>query len=341
MADTNEKILEVKNLETSFRVEDGVVKAVDGVSFDVYKGKTLGIVGESGCGKSVTSLSIMRLIPSPPGKITGGEILYKGKSLLSLEADEMRKIRGNEISMIFQEPMTSLNPVFTIGNQIMEAISLHQNLSKADTRAKAIEMLKLVGIPSPEKRVDDYPHQLSGGMRQRVMIAMALSCNPQVLIADEPTTALDVTIQAQILDLLRELQERVGMAIILITHDLGVVAEVCDEVLVMYAGKVAEQGTVHEIFKNPKHPYTKGLLNSIPTLSQDPTGKIKKHRLETIPGIVPSLLDLPKGCRFQDRCQYVIDDCRAAEPALRVIRDDPKLPHAIRCIRDIERKAEK
>jgi oligopeptide/dipeptide ABC transporter ATP-binding protein len=335
MADTNEKILEVKNLETSFRVEDGVVKAVDGVSFDVYKGKTLGIVGESGCGKSVTSLSIMRLIPSPPGKITGGEILYKGKSLLSLEADEMRKIRGNEISMIFQEPMTSLNPVFTIGNQIMEAISLHQNLSKADTRAKAIEMLKLVGIPSPEKRVDDYPHQLSGGMRQRVMIAMALSCNPQVLIADEPTTALDVTIQAQILDLLRELQERVGMAIILITHDLGVVAEVCDEVLVMYAGKVAEQGTVHEIFKNPKHPYTKGLLNSIPTLSQDPTGKIKKHRLETIPGIVPSLLDLPKGCRFQARCQYVIDDCRAAEPALRVIRDDPKLPHAIRCIRDI------
>jgi len=331
----SEKILEVKNLETSFRVEEGTVKAVAGISFDVYKGKTLGIVGESGCGKSVTSLSIMRLIPNPPGKITAGEILYNGKNLLNYTPAEMRKVRGNEISMIFQEPMTSLNPVFTIGNQLIESIALHQKLSSKECRAKAIEMLKLVGIPSPETRIDDYPHQLSGGMRQRVMIAMALSCNPHVLIADEPTTALDVTIQAQILELLRELQERVGMAMILITHDLGVVAEVCDDVLVMYAGTVVEQGTVEEIFKNPKHPYTRGLLNSIPTLTKDPTGKVKKKRLETIPGIVPSLLDLPVGCRFQDRCPYVIDGCRTEEPALRKIKDDAHLPHAIRCIRDI------
>jgi oligopeptide/dipeptide ABC transporter ATP-binding protein len=330
-----EKILEVKNLETSFRVEEGTLKAVDDVSFDVYAGKTLGIVGESGCGKSVTSLSIMRLIPNPPGKITGGQILYKGKNLLDLSPAEMRKVRGNDISMIFQEPMTSLNPVFTIGNQLIEAIDLHQDLTKKECREKAIEMLKLVGIPSPETRIDDYPHQLSGGMRQRVMIGMALSCNPQVLIADEPTTALDVTIQAQILDLLKELQDRVGMAIILITHDLGVVAEVCDDVMVMYAGRVAEQGKVEEIFRNPKHPYTKGLLNSIPTLSKDPTGKAKKKRLETIPGIVPNLLELPVGCRFQERCSYVIDDCRKAEPELREIEADPHLPHAIRCIRDI------
>lgn len=331
----SEKILEVKNLETSFKLEDGVVKAVDGITFDVYKGKTLGIVGESGCGKSVTSLSIMRLIPNPPGKISGGEILYNGKNLLNFSPAEMRKVRGNEISMIFQEPMTSLNPVFTIGNQLIESISLHQKLSDKDCRVKAIEMLKLVGIPSPETRIDDYPHQLSGGMRQRVMIAMALSCNPNVLIADEPTTALDVTIQAQILELLRELQDRVGMAIILITHDLGVVAEVCDDVMVMYAGTVVEHATVEEIFKNPKHPYTRGLLNSIPTLAKDPTGKVKKKRLETIPGIVPSLLDLPKGCRFQDRCSYVIDGCRTKEPELRMIKADPHLPHAIRCIRDI------
>jgi oligopeptide/dipeptide ABC transporter ATP-binding protein len=336
-----EKILEVRNLETSFRVEEGTVKAVDDVSFSIYAGKTTGIVGESGCGKSVTSLSIMRLIPSPPGKISGGDILYKGKSLLGLSAAEMRKIRGNEISMIFQEPMTSLNPVFTIGNQIIEAIALHQReLSSKQCREKAIEMLKIVGIPSPETRIDDYPHQLSGGMRQRVMIAMALSCNPHVLIADEPTTALDVTIQAQILELLRSLQDKVGMAMLLITHDLGVVAEVCDDVIVMYAGKVVEQGPVAEIFKNPRHPYTQGLLNSIPTLSKDPTGKVKKKRLETIAGIVPSLLDLPKGCRFQDRCPHVIDACRPTEPELRVIKPDDHLPHAIRCIRDIERKVE-
>jgi peptide/nickel transport system ATP-binding protein len=331
----HEKILEIKNLETSFRIEEGTVKAIEGVNFDVYKGKTTGIVGESGCGKSVTALSIMRLIPNPPGKITDGDILYNGKSLLSFTPAEMRGIRGNEISMIFQEPMTSLNPVFTIGNQIIEAISLHQKLSQKECRAKAIEMLKIVGIPSPETRIDNYPHQLSGGMRQRVMIAMALSCNPHVLIADEPTTALDVTIQAQILDLLKELQEKVGLAIILITHDLGVVAEVCDDVIVMYAGRVVEQATVEEIFKNPKHPYTRGLLNSIPTLKRDETGKLEKRRLETIPGIVPSLLELPKGCRFQDRCSFVIDACRAAEPELRTIKDDNHLPHAIRCIRDI------
>lgn len=329
-------ILSVKDLRTSFFTGAGEVKAVEGVSFNVYPGKTLGIVGESGCGKSVTSLSLMRLIPHPPGKIIGGEILYQGRDLLKLPMDEMRKIRGNEISMIFQEPMTSLNPVFTIGNQICEAIALHQKgLSRKEVRERAIEMLKLVGIPAPEKRIDDYPHQLSGGMRQRVMIAMSLSCNPKILIADEPTTALDVTIQAQILDLLKNLQEKVGMAIILITHDLGVVAEVADEVMVMYAGKVAEQATVKEIFGNPKHPYTRGLLNSIPTLSQDPTGKIKKKRLEPIPGIVPSLLELPAGCRFQERCSYVTDECRTQEPDLRTIVPDPETPHAIRCIKDL------
>jgi oligopeptide/dipeptide ABC transporter ATP-binding protein len=276
----------------------------------------------------------MRLIPNPPGRIVGGEILYGGKDLTKLDSSEMRSIRGNEISMIFQEPMTSLNPVFTIGNQICEAIALHQKLPKNEVRAKAIEMLKLVGIPSPETRIDEYPHQLSGGMRQRVMIAMALSCNPHVLIADEPTTALDVTIQAQILDLLRDLQQKVGMGMILITHDLGVVAEVADEVVVMYAGKVVERGTVQEIFANPKHPYTIGLLNSIPTLSKDPTGKIKKQRLETIPGIVPNLLHLPKGCLFQDRCKWVLDACRGEPVDLRVIQAKVGGLHEKRCIRD-------
>ncbi len=334
-----EKILDVKGLKTSFFTEEGEIRAVDDVSFSVFKGKTLGIVGESGCGKSVTSLSIMRLVQTPPGRIVGGEIHYGGKDLLKVDLAEMRAIRGNEISMIFQEPMTSLNPVFTIGNQIREAIELHQDLSSAEVRNKAVEMLKLVGISSPERRIEDYPHQLSGGMRQRVMIAMALSCNPNILIADEPTTALDVTIQAQILDLLRELQQKVGMAIILITHDLGVVAEMADEVVVMYAGRVAEQGSVGEIFAQPRHPYTRGLLNSIPTLSQDPTGKVKKKRLEAIPGIVPNMLHLPRGCRFQDRCSFVIDACRGDEPALRdipaVLTKEPELPHSIRCIRDI------
>ncbi len=314
-----EKILEVKNLETTFKTDRGTIKAVDGVSFDLYAGKTLGIVGESGCGKSVTSLSIMRLIPQPPGKITNGEILYSGRDLLKLGSEEMRKIRGNEISMIFQEPMTSLNPVFTIGNQLIEAIRLHQDLSKSAALDQAVNMLRLVGIPAPEKRVQDYPHQLSGGMRQRVMIAMALSCNPKILIADEPTTALDVTIQAQILDLLRDLQQKTGLSLLLITHDLGVVAEMAHEVVVMYAGKVVERAPVHEIFKSPKHPYTRGLLNSIPVLAKDPTGRLRKTRLEPIPGIVPSLLDLPQGCRFQERCSLVSVECKGPEPDLRAV----------------------
>jgi len=331
MTQSHDLLLDVRNLRTSFFTEAGEVRAVDDVSFSVRRGQTLGIVGESGCGKSVTSLSIMRLIPSPPGRVIGGQILYQGRDLLKLSEDEMRGIRGNEISMIFQEPMTSLNPVYTIGNQIIEAVMLHQKLGPRDARAKAIEMLQLVGIPAPERRVDDYPHQLSGGMRQRVMIAMALSCNPQVLIADEPTTALDVTIQAQILDLLRDLQQKVGLGLILITHDLGVVAEMADEVVVMYAGKVVEQAPVVELFKNPKMPYTRGLLNSIPTLSRDPTGKVKKSRLEAIPGIVPNLLELPRGCRFQERCSFVVDACRSVEPELRTIAEN----HEIRCARDI------
>lgn len=327
----SDSILEIKNLRTSFFTEEGEVKAVDDVSLKVSPGKTLGIVGESGCGKSVTSLSVLRLIASPPGKIVGGEIFYKGKDLLKLSNEEMRKIRGKEISMIFQEPMTSLNPVFTIGNQLMEGIHLHEKLSKSQSKDKAIEMLKLVGIPSPDKRINDYPHQLSGGMRQRVMIAMALSCNPSVLIADEPTTALDVTIQAQILDLLKNLQKKLGMAIVLITHDLGVIAEMADDVAVMYAGRVIESAPVGEIFKTPKHPYTRGLLGSIPILSRDPTGKVKKNRLEAIPGIVPNLLHLPQGCRFQERCKYVSEECKGVEPQLRNMNP----LHQMRCVKDI------
>jgi oligopeptide/dipeptide ABC transporter ATP-binding protein len=306
-------ILEVKNLKTGFKTDDGEFLAVDDISFKLEKGKTLGIVGESGCGKSVTSLSIMRLIPTPPGRIVGGEINFNGKDLLKLSEEEMRKIRGNDIAMIFQEPMTSLNPVFTIGNQIAEAIELHQKgLSKQQIRQKTIDMLKLVNMPEAEKRVDEYPHQLSGGMRQRVMIAMALSCNPQLLIADEPTTALDVTIQAQILDLVRKLQRELGASMILITHDLGVVAETCDDVVVMYAGKIIEYGTVEDIFYRPKHQYTKGLLDSIPHFE---TGH-RRERLETIKGLVPSMFNLPKGCRFSDRCKAVQEDCKAKQPEL-------------------------
>jgi peptide/nickel transport system ATP-binding protein len=328
-------LLDVQDLKVSFKTEDGDVHAVDGVSFQVKKGQTLGIVGESGCGKSVTSLAIMRLIPTPPGWIRGGNIFYKGQDLMKIPMDQMRKIRGNEISMIFQEPMTSLNPVFTIGQQVTEAVLLHEDLSPSAAKDKAIEMLRMVGIPAPEKRISDYPHQLSGGMRQRVMIAMALGLNPQVLIADEPTTALDVTIQAQVLDLLRDLQQKVGMALILITHDLGVVAEMADEVLVMYAGKTAEFGSVREIFKNPSHPYTRGLLNSIPTLNQDPTGKIKKTRLEAIPGIVPNLLDLPQGCRFQERCKFVSDICKQAEPELKAVKGrSAGSLHEFRCVKE-------
>jgi len=305
------ELIRVKDLRTSFFTPEGEVRAVDGVSFEIEEGKTMGLVGESGCGKSVTALSVMRLVPSPPGKVVGGEILYRSRDLLRLNGESMRKIRGNEISMIFQEPMTSLNPVFTIGNQIGEAIRLHQGLGRRETRGKTIEMLRLVKIADPESRIDDYPHQLSGGMRQRVMIAMALSCNPSLLIADEPTTALDVTIQAQILDLMKELQEKLGMALLLITHDLGVVAEQADEVAIMYAGKIVERAKAEAIFNRPLHPYTVGLLNSLPG-----TGGKKKKRLEAIPGVVPSPLELPSGCRFRDRCPKVSGICAEAEPSL-------------------------
>ena len=288
------------------------MRAIDGVSFEIGEGKTLGLVGESGCGKSVTSLSIMRLIPSPPGKIVGGEIFYRGRDLLRLNNEEMRRIRGNEISMIFQEPMTSLNPVFTVGNQIGEAIKLHQGLGKRETRQKTIDMLRLVKIADPESRVDSYPHQLSGGMRQRVMIAMALSCNPSLLIADEPTTALDVTIQAQILELIKELQQKIGgMALLLITHDLGVVSEQADNVAIMYAGKIVERSSTRAIFNHPFHPYTVGLLNSLPGI-----GGLKKKRLDAIPGMVPSPLNLPSGCRFRDRCPRAQELCAQTEPPL-------------------------
>ena len=307
-----DNLLEVRDLVTAFHTDEGSVRAVDGVSFDVPDGGTLGIVGESGCGKSVTALSIMRLIQTPPGEIESGEIRFEERDLLEISEREMRALRGNTISMIFQEPMTSLNPVYTVGQQIMEAVRLHQKLDKAAARARAIEMLKLVGIPAADERIDSYPHQLSGGMRQRVMIAMALSCEPQLLIADEPTTALDVTIQAQILDLLARLQREMGMSIILITHDLGVVAEFVDEIIVMYAGKVAERAETVDLFRKPKHPYTRGLLASIP----NPAEKGGKKRLPTIRGMVPDLRYLPDGCRFRDRCDEAIDRCAEEEPAL-------------------------
>jgi oligopeptide/dipeptide ABC transporter ATP-binding protein len=317
-------LIEVRNLVTSFFTPDGELRAVDGVSFEIEEGKTMGLVGESGCGKSVTALSVLRLIPSPPGKVVGGQIFYRGKDLLKLGAEAIRKIRGNEISMIFQEPMTSLNPVFTIGNQIMEAVRLHQGLGRAQAREKAIEMLRLVKIADPESRVDDYPHQLSGGMRQRAMIAMALSCNPSLLIADEPTTALDVTIQAQILNLMKELQGKLGMAILLITHDLGVVAEQADDVAIMYAGKVVERAFPATIFSRPLHPYTVGLLNSLPGM-----GNNKKKRLEAIPGVVPSPLELPGGCRFRDRCPKAAGICAGGEPDLLEIQQN----HRVACFK--------
>lgn len=316
-----ETLLEVRDLKTCFYTEDGVVPAVDGVSFSVDKGETIGIVGESGCGKSVTSLSVMRLIPNPPGKIVGGEIIFEGENILEKSEAEMRHIRGNEISMIFQEPMTSLNPVFTIGDQIMEAIMLHQKVGKREARKKTIEMLKLVGIPSAEKRVDEYPHQMSGGMRQRVMIAMALSCNPKLLIADEPTTALDVTIQAQILDLMLKLKEDLGTAIMLITHDLGVIAETVNKVVVMYAGKIVESADVVSIFKKPEHPYTLGLLGSIPKVNED------RERLQVIEGVVPNPFNMPTGCRFHPRCSFVRDICKEEEPELVDVEDG----HQVRC----------
>jgi oligopeptide/dipeptide ABC transporter ATP-binding protein len=307
-------LLDIRDLRTQFFTDSGLVRAVDGVSYSLGRGETVGVVGESGCGKSVTALSILRLVPDPPGRITGGQIAFEGNNLLELSAAEMRRVRGNDISMIFQEPMTSLNPVFTIGNQIAEAVRLHQGLNKKQATDKAIEMLTLVGIPVPERRVHEYPHQLSGGMRQRAMIAMALSCNPKVLIADEPTTALDVTIQAQILDLMRNLQHELGTAILMITHDLGVVAEMARKVVVMYAGKVVEQAPVEQIFAEPNHPYTQGLLQSLPRVDKDATGD--KHRLQEIPGIVPSLINLPPGCKFASRCPKAMAICEEQEPPL-------------------------
>ena len=307
----SENLLEVKNLKTYFFTDGGVVKSVDDVSFNVKPGKTLGVVGESGCGKSITSLSIMQLVETPPGKIVDGEIIYNGENLLGKDKDEMRKIRGGEIAMIFQEPMTSLNPVFTVGQQIMEALMIHTDMDKTKAKERAIEMLKLVRIPLAEKRFNEYPHQLSGGMRQRVMIAMALSCNPKLLICDEPTTALDVTIQAQILDLINELKEKLGTSIMMITHDLCVIAEVADDVMVMYAGKIVEYGTADQIFETPMHPYTHGLMNCIPKLNDD-----NETRLHVIPGMVPSPDRMPKGCAFCPRCSEAKKICEEKMPEL-------------------------
>ena len=322
----NQKILEVKDLIVEFNTDRGLITAVSGVNFEVYRGKTLGIVGESGSGKSVTALAVMGLIPNPPGRVRSGIIKYNGENLLDKPLDEMRKIRGNKIAMIFQEPMTSLNPVFTVGNQIDEVLKLHQpELSKDERLEKGVEMLSLVGIPSPEKRYKEYPHQLSGGMRQRVMIAIALACKPDILIADEPTTALDVTIQAQILELMNKLQKELGMGIIMITHDLGVVAETCDDVAVMYCGKIVEKSDVKSIFNNPRHPYTKGLIESIPSF--DSTSGQARDRLPTIEGMVPSLFDLPEGCSFQDRCDFSKEECRGKQgaPVLNQVTDGHKV----------------
>jgi oligopeptide/dipeptide ABC transporter ATP-binding protein len=306
-----QELLRVRNLRTYFDSRGGVVRAVDGVDLDIATGRTLGLVGESGCGKSVTALSIMRLV-EPPGRLDpDSRILFGGLDLATATEPELREVRGNEISMIFQEPMTSLNPVHTVGDQIMEAVRIHRRVGAREIRERALDMLRLVGIPSPERRMGDYPHQMSGGMRQRVMIGMALVCHPKLLIADEPTTALDVTIQAQILELMKDLQDRLGMAILLITHDLGVIAEMCDDVVVMYAGRVVECGPVEAIFRSPQHPYTEALLHSIPRL-----GMTQAEPLKVIRGTVPSPLRWPQGCRFASRCDYVFDRCRQVDPPL-------------------------
>lgn len=316
-----ERLLEVHNLQTQFTVEGGeIVPAVDKVSFYIDAEETLGIVGESGCGKSVTSLSIMQLVPNPPGRIVGGEILFNGEDLLKKSTDEIRKIRGKDIAMIFQEPMTSLNPVYTVGDQIAEAVMLHQKVDKREAMKRATEMLRLVGIPAPERRVNEYPHQMSGGMRQRVMIGMALSCNPQLLIADEPTTALDVTIQAQILELMKDMKKNFHTSIMLITHDLGVVAEMTDRVLVMYAGKVVEEAPTVDLFANPMHPYTRGLMDSIPRM--DAEAHTKLHVIE---GTVPNLARLPKGCAFAPRCTHAMPICTVKEPVLTQVADNRKV----------------
>ncbi|RAZ66006.1 ABC transporter ATP-binding protein [Planococcus maitriensis] len=320
--DERKTILDVKGLRTSFFTDDGEVPAVDNVDFHIRQGEVLGIVGESGCGKSVTSLSIMGLVPSPPGKIVSGEILFQDKDLTKLSDKEMRQIRGDDIAMIFQEPMTSLNPLFTIGNQLREALKIHKkDWSKNQIQDRAVEMMKLVGLPRAEALLNEYPHQLSGGMRQRVMIAMALLCDPKVLIADEPTTALDVTIQAQILKLIKNLNERLDTAVLLITHDLGVVAETCERVVVMYAGKVVEEGPVHTIFNDPQHPYTRGLLESVPDM------RFKKERLYSIPGNVPKPGSIKVGCKYAARCEFAFDRCRVEDPALYQTAED----HKTRC----------
>ena len=318
-------LLDVQDLRTHFFTDDGIVKSVDGVSFKMRKGETFGLVGESGCGKSVTALSIMKLIPSPPGKIVSGTITFDGQELTSLSEKQMQGVRGNKISMIFQEPMTSLDPVFTIGSELIETIRLHQHLDKDDAWDKAVEMLELVGIPDPQSRMKKYPHELSGGMRQRVMIAMALACEPELLIADEPTTALDVTIQAQILALMEDLKKKLGTSILLITHDLGVVAQYCTDVAVMYAGNIVEQGTVYDIFDEPHHPYTQGLIRSVPSLDR------QVERLEILEGTVPSLINPPQGCRFQPRCTHAMPACAMSFPDLRFISEQ----HGSRCIREV------
>ena len=323
-----DSLLEIRNLRTSFKTEDGTVRAVDDVSFDIRAGQVVGLVGESGCGKTVVSLSILKLLPVPPAIIEGGEIVFSNRDLLKLSRDEIRRIRGNEIAMIFQEPMTSLNPVYTIGNQLLETIELHQNLSRHDARRRAVEMLKLVGIPRPEEVVEEYPHRFSGGMRQRAMIAMALSCNPRLLIADEPTTALDVTIQAQILELMHELRERIGMSILFITHDLSVIAEMADRVIVMYAGKVVEQADVAPLFQEPLHPYTKGLIGSRPRADQDvEEAGTGRARLPFIPGSVPNPLQMPPGCPFHPRCSSAMPICSLQMPGPRILAPG----HEVRC----------
>jgi oligopeptide transport system ATP-binding protein len=319
-------LLEVRDLKTQFFTQDGVVHAVNGISYFLNEGETLGIVGESGCGKSVGVLSIMRLIPMPPGKIVGGQVLFQGRDLMTISDDEMRSVRGNKIAMIFQDPMTSLNPVLTIGRQVSEALELHLGMSKSEARRRTCELLEMVGIPLAAERIDDYPHQFSGGMRQRVMIAMGLSCNPQLLIADEPTTALDVTIQAQIVDLVKKLRDEIGMAIIWITHDLGVVAGLADRVAVMYAGFIVEEADVKSLYGDPRHPYTLGLLGSLPRLDEE-----HGRRLTSIEGLPPDLIDLPKGCPFYERCNYRVDQCLAVNPVLEVVA----LNHKAACWVDV------
>jgi peptide/nickel transport system ATP-binding protein len=320
-------LLEIRGLKTHFKTDDGWVHAVDGVDITVERGETLGVVGESGCGKSVTAMTVLKLIAMPPGRIVAGQVLWQGRDLVPLSPDEMRRIRAKEIAIVFQEPMTSLNPVYTVGEQIAEVLRLHERLNRRDAMDRAIEMLALVHIPTPGRRVRDYPHQFSGGMRQRVMIAMALACNPKLLIADEPTTALDVTIQAQILDLLNELKARLGMSIMLITHAMGVVAETAQRVVVMYAGKVIEEAPVVELFARPRHPYTQGLIRSIPRID---TAAVKKVRLEAIAGVVPKLIAPPEGCRFAPRCKHARAACTEATPLLRQVATG----HKVACILD-------